>query len=345
MVKLNQQKNSRSHRYLYGLCPRVFTVLLGCTLFLSPEPELSALGYSEVSGARYYGIHTVSISSRTLSLHFVGDPDALYISVQGVDLPTRHRVESERDGGVLRVRVVGDDSPAGAPDRARVYLKVPPHLRIHADSSYGDISVTGVSSGPLQLVSGTGTVHVMDSEGDLVLETESGELRVENVSGGAVLTAGQGEIVVQGFEGALTAHTTRGSQRYSDVRGVLSISTNSGDLFVDNAQVELRLTSTHGAIIAEHVLLNGPSEIRSLAGDIRVSLRNPSTELLLDLQAGPAGRLMLNGTDVESGIQLLAEDTEATEDTEDTEDTEELLEFRVYVGSGVLDLSTDGRDR
>ncbi len=336
MVKLNQQKKSQSHRYLYRSCRRAFIVIVGCSLFLSPEPKVSALGYSEVSGARYYGIHTVSISSRTLSLHFVGDPDALYISVEGVDLTTRHRVESERDGGVLRVRVVGDDSPGGAPDRASVYLKVPPHLRIHADSNYGDISVTGVSSGPLQLVSGTGTVLVMDSEGDLVLETESGELRVENVSGGAVLTAGQGEIVVQGFDGALTAHTTLGSQRYSDVRGVLSISTNSGDLHVANAEAELKLTSTHGAISVDHVLLNGPSEIRSLAGDIRVSLRNSSSELLLDLQAGPTGRLMLNGSEVELGIHQHAEDADGAE---------EPLGFRVYVGSGVLDLSTNGRDQ
>ncbi|TVR93994.1 MAG: hypothetical protein EA428_00945 [Spirochaetaceae bacterium] len=315
---------------------------------MSLAPQLAALGYSEIAGARYFGIHTVSINSRTLSLLFEADPDALYISVEGVDLPTRYRIESERDGGVLRIRVVGDDSPGASLDRARVHLKVPPHLRIIANTTYGDISVKGVSSGPLQLVSGTGSVHVMDSVGDLVLETESGELQVENVSGEAVLTAGQGEIVVKGFQGALTAHTTLGAQRYSDMRGALSISTNSGDLFLENVEAELRLTSTHGAIYADQLLLTGPSDIRSLSGDMRLLLRNPLAELLMDLQAGILGRLMLNGSEVESGLQTPVQDTEYTESTEasenaeTTETTEKLADLRVYVGAGVLELYTDG---
>ncbi len=323
-------------------------MFVGCALLMSLSPQLAALGYSEIAGARYFGVHTVSINSRTLSMHFEADPDALYISVEGVDLPTRYRVESERDGGVLRIRVVGDDSPAASLDRARVYLKVPPHLRIIASTNYGDISVKGVSSGPLQLVSGTGNIHVMNSVGDLVLETESGELQVENVNGDAVLTAGQGEIVVRGFEGALTAHTTLGSQWYSDVRGALSISTNSGDLFLENVEAELRLTSTHGAIYADELLMTGPSDIRSLSGDMRLRLRNSLTGLLLDLQAGVLGRLMLNGSEVEPGLQSPVQDAEhaataeVPEDSEPAETTETLPELRVYVGAGVLDLYTDG---
>lgn len=329
-MKFNRQEYSQSSKRAAGRRSTVFTGMLCCVLFLTLTPKLSSLGYSELSGTRYYGIHTVSISTRTLSMHFVGDPDASSISVVGEELPTRYRVESERDGGVLRVRVIGDDSPTGVPDRGTVSLTVPPHFRIDADSSHGDISMTGVSSGPVRLRSGTGSVRVSDSAGDTVLETESGELLLENVSGSTVLTAGQGKIVVRGYEGELTAHTTLGVQQYSDVRGVLSLSTNSGDILLDNVEAEFRLTSTHGAIIAEDVLLVNSSEIRSLSGDITVLLSNPSTELLLDLQAGATGRLMVNGSEVDS-LPLPG-----------SGDAAELLDFRVYVGSGVLDLYTDG---
>ncbi|MCA1753864.1 MAG: DUF4097 domain-containing protein [Spirochaeta sp.] len=335
-------KKQRSFQHLGRLATpyrHSSTVLTTCALFLLFAPQLRSLGYSEATGARYFGIHTLEISSRTLSLHFEGDPEASHITVEGVDLTTRYRIESERDGGVLRIRVVGDDSPAASLDRARVELKVPPHLRIIAETTYGDISVRGVRSGPLQLVSGTGAVHVIDSAGDLMLRTNSGQLLMENVGGEAALTAGQGEITVHGFEGELTAHTTLGPQRYSQVRGGLSISTNSGDLTIENSEAQLRMTSTHGSIRAVGVVLNGPSEARSLAGNMTVLLRNPSTDLLLDLHAGAIGRILLNGSELGSGVQPFAEDTA---DTEDTSNTAALLTFNVHVGSGVLNLYTDG---
>ncbi len=339
VVKLKKQ---RSFQYLGRLLiPYRYssTVLVVCALFLLLAPQLRSLGYTEATGARYFGIHTLEIHSRTLSVHFEGDPEASHITVEGVDLTSRYRIESERDAGVLRIRVVGDDSPAASLDRARVVLKVPPHLQIIAETAYGDISVRGVHSGPLQLLSGTGAVHVIDSAGDLMLRTNSGQLLMENVRGEAALTAGQGEITVHGFEGELTAHTTLGSQRYTHVRGGLSISTNSGDLTIENSEAQLRMTSTHGSIRAVGVMLNGPSEARSLAGDMTVLLRNHSTDLMLDLHAEAAGRIMLNGSELGSGVQPVAEDSA---DTEDTADTDGLLRFSVHVGSGVLHLYTDG---
>ncbi|MCJ7442327.1 MAG: DUF4097 domain-containing protein [Thermoanaerobaculaceae bacterium] len=115
----------------------------------------------------------------------------------------------------------------------RLDLVVPPSCRLDVKTSSGDVSIggEGVLSGPVRVGTSSGDVIVSGGVRELIADTSSGDVRVTGVAL-TLLEAdtSSGDVTLQSGSEKVIVDTTSGDARLEKLTGDLSADTSSGDV-------------------------------------------------------------------------------------------------------------------
>jgi hypothetical protein len=120
----------------------------------------------------------------------------------------------------------------------------------------------------------SGTVAVEDHEGDLDLQTPSGDVRVSSQAGAVAVESVSGRVVLDDVDGSVNAHTVSGRVLASGSGPLLDVSSTSGEILASDFEAEeVRAESVSGS-----VELGGgftTLEASSTSGSVNVSTDDP----------------------------------------------------------------------
>lgn len=144
-----------------------------------------------------------------------------------------------------------------------------------ASSSSGDMTLKEVSAAGVALAATSGNVNgaalcAADGAGRITIETTSGGVNVDAVSGTFESASSSGDITVGRVDGNAKASATSGYIKIKGGSGTRNISTSSGDVLLEETQevFEVRTTSGEVTIKAD----KGSGSISTSSGDVRLTL-------------------------------------------------------------------------
>lgn len=152
---------------------------------------------------------------------------------------------------------------------------------LYLDTGSGDITVGG-TSGTLNLDTGSGNVAVEDADGDVSVDTGSGNVEVRSIRGPALnIDTGSGDVTVSGAEaGEVEVDTGSGGVTLLGLRtGRVGVDTGSGDVTVRTAAGSATIEVDTGS---GDVTVSVPADY---AGDVRLETNSGrmATELPITL--------------------------------------------------------------
>jgi len=130
-------------------------------------------------------------------------------------------------------------------------LVVPSQTKLRSESGSGDQRADGIS-GPADMNSGSGSLHVKNIGGEVRARTGSGDIELETIRGNAHASAGSGTIRAIGIGGGLTASSGSGDVKLEQTAaGDVEISTGSGDVEIKGVKGGAKVTTGSGSISAQ----------------------------------------------------------------------------------------------
>lgn len=132
---------------------------------------------------------------------------------------------------------------------------------------------------------------------ELVAQTSSGDIRVENVRFRQAVRLGSssGEITVRDLDAVLAIATSSGDVELRNVSGSIELSSSSGDFSLNEVAGLRRVSTSSGTLRGRDVVLVDDLAFSSSSGDLDLSLANAASELSFVLTAS-SGDLQVNGT-------------------------------------------------
>jgi DUF4097 and DUF4098 domain-containing protein YvlB len=130
-------------------------------------------------------------------------------------------------------------------------LIVPSQTKLRSESGSGDQRADGIS-GPADMNSGSGSLHVKNIGGEVRARTGSGDIELDTVRGNAQASAGSGTIRATGIGGGLSASSGSGDVKLEQTAaGDVEISTGSGDVEMKGVKGGAKVTTGSGSITAQ----------------------------------------------------------------------------------------------
>jgi Putative adhesin len=148
-------------------------------------------------------------------------------------------------------------------------LVVPSQTKLRSESGSGDQRADGIS-GPADMNSGSGSLHVKNIGGEVRARTGSGDIELETIRGNAHASAGSGTIRAIGIGGGLIASSGSGDVKLEQTAaGDVEISTGSGDVEIKGVKGGAKVTTGSGSITAQGDP-TGDWRLHSGSGSVRV---------------------------------------------------------------------------
>jgi DUF4097 and DUF4098 domain-containing protein YvlB len=120
----------------------------------------------------------------------------------------------------------------------------------------------------LTIADDSGDAWVGDVGGEVIIEDDSGELRVERIGGALTITDDSGDIDVRDVGGAVTIGDDSGELRVENVAGALTIADGSGNIYVRSVGGALVIQDDEGRIEASGI--GGSATVADDSGDIAI---------------------------------------------------------------------------
>lgn len=203
-------------------------------------------------------IDTTFAFSRTGTVELQAGAGEIIVSGWSRD-QVRVRATSERSA--LRLDAspshlsLGLRSPGSRSSDTRFEVTVPVGARVRANTSSGDIQITG-------------------SKGEVEARTQRGDIVVEDAAGSVELNALSGDIVTSAIAGELRVGVLSGDVRIRQVTGDVEVKTVSGGIDLRDARSRfVRVGSTSGDITFDGTVdPTGRYELQTHSGDIDLML-------------------------------------------------------------------------
>jgi DUF4097 and DUF4098 domain-containing protein YvlB len=174
-------------------------------------------------------------------------------------------------------------------------IRVPPGISLQLVTSSGDLEVSDVV-GTVEIETSFGSVQIEDVSGTVTAQSDSGGITLSGLSdGGDVeVETNFGELILQNITAdSLVARSDSGEIRMDggELVGVLELRTNFGSVTVQDVVAErLTASSESGEIRAEEIVLDGPLDLESSFGSVTAAgvdassyrLKSSSGSLTLD---------------------------------------------------------------
>jgi hypothetical protein len=166
-------------------------------------------------------------------------------------------------------------------DRPDVTVSVtcPPSFNLDLDTGSGSIQVEGIS-GDLVLDTGSGSISGSRLQGSVHADTGSGNIVIDGLQGDLIADTGSGSISAAGLSGAFTGDTGSGSISVSGSLSRFSADTGSGSVTIRSQQPPLNdsLVDTGSGSIAVFLPVSSAFQLdaQSASGSVSVDFPNLS---------------------------------------------------------------------
>jgi hypothetical protein len=186
------------------------------------------------------------------------------------------RVRATSERSALRLDVspshlsLGLRSPGSRSSDTRFEVTVPIGARVRANSSSGDIRITG-------------------SKGEVEARTQRGDIVVEDAAGNVEINALSGDVQASDIAGGLRVGVLNGDVRIRQVTGEVEVKTVSGEIYLREARSRfVRLGSTSGDIVFDGAIdAAGRYELQTHSGDVDLTLpANTGAQLTVSTYSG-----------------------------------------------------------
>jgi DUF4097 and DUF4098 domain-containing protein YvlB len=279
----------------------ILSVLLATTQSLDAQSTTQSKSFKVSKG----GTLEVSVRAGDIRLS-TWDKNEVFVKASEIEEEDLDDLKMTQTGNTVRVEF---DSRWGSTPEFDISL--PSQFNVDAQTSGGDVSVTGsitgslngkTSGGDIKIGDVVGTVDMNtsggnistgDVQGDLHLNTSGGDLHVGFVSGKADVNTSGGDIRVEKAGRTLRASTAGGNIVVGDIGGEATVSSSGGDVIVGRvsggaslatAGGNLSLRSATGRVIAKTA--GGDIELDSVAGPVDARTASGS----IDAELIPTGR-------------------------------------------------------
>lgn len=155
-------------------------------------------------------------------------------------------------------------------------------------ASSGDINgavlCAAEGAGRIKISTSSGDVQLREITGNTTIETTSGYISVDAVSGTFESSSSSGDITVGRADGDTRASATSGYIKIEGGSGKRDISTSSGDVLLEEAQELFEVRTTSGEVIIKAD--KGSGSISTSSGDVRLTLSELTGELDIHTTSG-----------------------------------------------------------
>ncbi|WP_203336462.1 DUF4097 family beta strand repeat-containing protein [Nocardioides limicola] len=166
------------------------------------------------------------------------------VTISGEDAD---RYDVEHDGSQLRITAPRQNFFGLNTRPVVIVVEVPTGSHVDIRSGSAEVRTTGDLS-RCTCKSGSGAIHVQQTQGPTVLTTGSGEIRIESASDHLRAKSGSGDIGVGTVHGSLGATCGSGTIRVGRIFGPARLKTGSGDVVIDEVHAETGITTGSGDI-------------------------------------------------------------------------------------------------
>lgn len=139
-----------------------------------------------------------------------------------------------------------------------------------APTLYADLRIEVPASGRLELRNSVGAVAGGDLEGDLVVDTGSGDVDLRSFSGTLVVDTGSGDVSLGVARGETTVDTGSGDIRIAELVGNASLDTGSGDISVRKVSLGRLVADTGSGNVQVENGSVGELKADTGSGDIQI---------------------------------------------------------------------------
>lgn len=215
-------------------------------------------------------------------------PTSLYVELGSGDLTVRagdvattdvHVDGPDADDVVVEQR--GDQIVVLAPKRRSGFLSMsPPDLTVQVSLPHdSDLStrlgtaqlVASGRYGAVHVESGSGDVHVDDVTGSALLKSGSGDIDLTTTHADTRVKTGSGDVTVEVAAGRLDVATGSGDVTLGETRDEVSVKSGSGDIEIADAHTDLATTTASGTVSIGRIR-RGAFSGRAVSGDVRVGV-------------------------------------------------------------------------
>lgn len=184
----------------------------------------------------------------------------------------------------------------------KVIATCPPNFDLNLDTGSGNILVEDIS-GQMILDTGSGSITGSNLGGALSADTGSGSVTIQNLLGNLIADTGSGSINASGIEGTFSGDTGSGSINASGLISEFSADTGSGSIHIS--------TSAH--LVADSTADSGSGSIHielPLSSNFSFAAKNNSGDFecaFPELNIRDQGKRHIKGSVGENGPQLTLE--------------------------------------
>ncbi|MFP4113509.1 MAG: DUF4097 family beta strand repeat-containing protein [Spirochaetota bacterium] len=281
--------------------------LAALTAVLMIATAAFATGQRESGDFAYGDIESLLVEGETFNVEVIAT-SADRVSMEVENYPDDWTVYHSASGTAVRVWVERDFSLFSAPHRGRLVFRVPASTELTVDNSTGDVAVTGLSGGVLELETSTGSIALDGLSGDVRANSTTGSIDIRTCDGTLLAESTTGSIRVVGFTGEVDSQSTTGEQRLEEIDGDIRARSTTGTIQLRDTEGRLSIDTSTGVQLGREVTLTGDSSFSASTGSIEIDLTNELDRLEFDLTSTTGSlqvgndrsqrRLFLGGTGI-----------------------------------------------
>lgn len=150
-------------------------------------------------------------------------------------------------------------------------------------SASGDIEFNAISGENLTISSASGNLKFQKAEGNRILSTSSGDIKVFGGSGNTVISSVSGSIYVENSIGDFEAGTSSGDIKVEGTIGKKELHSTSGEIKLENSEGYIKAYTSSGDIRISNT--NGAGDFHSTSGQIEVDFSKEISFITDDINA------------------------------------------------------------
>ena len=202
----------------------------------------------------------------------------------------RNALEVKTSSGTIRADfdIVLDGELSFTSSSGDMTLKEVSAAVVEITATSGRINGTGLCAadgdGEIVVQTSSGDVRIEQFMGNTTIETTSGRMEVETIAGSFSGSSSSGDITVGMANGNAVVSTNSGIVKIRGGSGTRNISTSSGDVLIEKAEDVFEVSTTSGRAVVEAE--KGAGSIETSSGDVRLTLPELTGELKIRTNSG-----------------------------------------------------------
>jgi len=170
----------------------------------------------------------------------------------------------------------------GQGSRVEYTVRVPRRTEVRLLSKSGSVHVLR-TEGALRVEALSGRLTVEEVRGDVTLVSRSGALTVQRVTGAVEIESRSGKVTVQEISGPVAIEARSGAIETKDVAGDVRVSARAGSLSVENAGARVYARTRAGSMRYRGRVL-GDFDLEAVAGSITLAV-DPDYPFFVDAES------------------------------------------------------------